>query len=30
MEQAEPQTWEWLKETTKPSGSNPELFPVDL
>ena len=29
MEQAEPQTWEWL-ETPKPGKSNPEFFPVDL
>ena len=30
MEQAEPATWEWLKETTKPSRSNPEFFPADV
>ncbi len=30
MEQVEPATWEWLKETTKPSRSNPEFFPVDV
>jgi hypothetical protein len=30
VEQAEPATWEWLKETTKPSRSNPEFFPVDV
>jgi chromosome segregation ATPase len=30
MEQAEPATREWLKETTKPSRSNPEFFPADV
>jgi hypothetical protein len=30
MEQAEPATWEWLKEATKPSRSNPEFFPADV